>query len=128
MKFSLTEVLQCGSHKFKESEVDLVTKRNLQDLIDKVNALGYTPSMRATSCLRSLEDQKRINPSAMGSSHLYGCAIDIADADGELKAWLLKNQSKLVELGLWMEHPDSTKTWCHLQTIRPKSGNRFFRP
>lgn len=128
MKFSITEVLQCGSHKFKESEVDLVTKRNLQDLIDKVNALGYTPSMRATSCLRSLEDQKRINPSAMGSSHLYGCAIDIADADGKLKAWLLKNQSKLVELGLWMEHPDYCKGWCHLQTYKTKSGNRFFRP
>lgn len=128
MKFSLTEVLQCGSHKFKESEVDLVTKRNLQDLIDKVNALGYTPPMRASSCLRSLEDQKRINPSAMGSSHLYGCAIDIADADGKLKAWLLKNQSKLVELGLWMEHPDYCKGWCHLQTYKTKSGKRIFVP
>ncbi|MCQ2075946.1 MAG: hypothetical protein MJZ20_02785 [Bacteroidaceae bacterium] len=128
MKFSLSEVLSCGSHKFKESEIDLVTKRNLLDLIDKVNALGYTPPMRATSCLRSLEDQKRINPSAMGSSHLYGCAIDIADPKGELKAWLLKNQSRLIECGLWMESPDHTKTWCHLTTIRPKSGNRFFIP
>lgn len=128
MKFTLSEVLTCGSHKFKESEVDLVTKRNLQDLIDKVNALGYKPAMSASSCLRSLEDQRRINPSAMGSSHLYGCAIDIADPKGELKAWLSKNKNKLVELGLWMEHPNYTKTWVHLQTIRPKSGNRLFIP
>lgn len=128
MRFTITEVLQCGSHKFKESEIDLVTKRNLLDLIDKVNALGYTPPMRASSCLRSLEDQKRINPSAMGSSHLYGCAIDISDPKGELKAWLLKNQNKLVECGLWMEHPDYCKGWCHLTTLAPKSMKRIFIP
>lgn len=62
MKFTLKELLNAGSHKWKESEIDLVTKRNLEDLIDKVNALGYQPPMIASSCLRSLEDQKRINP------------------------------------------------------------------
>ncbi|MCQ2574527.1 MAG: hypothetical protein MJ156_00280 [Alphaproteobacteria bacterium] len=100
----------------------------MEDLIDKVNALGYQPPMIASSCLRSLEDQKRINAQAMGSSHLYGRAIDISDPKGELKTWLLQNQAKLVVLGLWMEHPDYTKGWCHLQTIRPKSGNLLFIP
>lgn len=128
MKFTLKELLNAGSHKWKESEIDLVTKRNLEDLILKVNALGYQPPMLASSCLRSLADQKSINPSAMGSSHLYGCAVDISDPKGELKKWCLAHESKLVECGLWMEHPDYTKTWCHLQTLRPKSGNRFFIP
>lgn len=128
MKFSLSEVLSCGSHKFKESEIDTVTKRNLQDLILKVNALGYQPPMIATSCLRSLADQKRINPSAMGSSHCFGAAIDISDPKGELKAWIMKNQNKLVECGLWMEHPDYCKGWTHLQSYAPKSMKRIFIP
>lgn len=128
MKFTLSEVLTCGSHKFKESEIDLVTKRNLQDLIDKVNALGYQPAMRASSCLRSLEDQRRINPSAMGSAHCFGVAIDVADPKGELKAWLLKNQNRLIECGLWMESPDYCKGWCHLQSYKTKSGKRIFVP
>ena len=128
MKFTVKELLNAGSHKWKESEVDTVTLRNLNDLVLKLNALGYEPPMRATSCLRSLADQKRINPSAMGSSHLYGCAADIADADGKLKAWCVKNKTKLVECGLWMEDPASTKTWCHLQSYAPKSMNRIFKP
>lgn len=128
MRFTVKELLNAGSHKWKEIEVDTVTLRNLEDLCRKINALGYQPPMRATSCLRSLADQKRINPSAMGSSHLYGCAVDIADADGKLKAWCVANKGKLVECGLWMEDPASTKTWCHLQSYAPKSMNRIFKP
>lgn len=128
MRFSLSELLNAGSHKWKESEVDSVTLRNLEDLCRKLNALGYIPAMRASSCLRSLTDQKRINPSAMGSSHLYGSAVDIADVDGKLKAWLKANSNKLVECGLWMEDPAYTKSWCHLQSYAPKSMNRYFKP
>lgn len=128
MKFTLNELLNCGSHKWKESEIDLVTKRNLEDLIRKVNALGYTPPMRATSCLRSLADQKRINPKAMGSSHLYGCAVDISDPKGDLARWLFTTHDTLIRCGLWMENPEKTKGWCHLQTYAPKSMNRIFNP
>lgn len=128
MKFTVKELLNAGSHKWKESEVDSITKRNLEDLCQKINALGYEPPMRATSCLRSLADQKRINPSAMGSSHLYGCAVDIADADGKLKAWCMTNKAKLVECGLWMEDPKYTSSWCHLSSYMPKSRKRIFIP
>lgn len=128
MKFTVDELLQAGSHKWNKKDIDDVILRNLEDLCRKINALGYTPPMRATSCLRSLADQKRINPKAMGSSHLYGCAVDIADADGKLKAWCKANQKKLIECGLWMESPEATKTWCHLQSYCPKSMNRIFNP
>jgi hypothetical protein len=128
MKFDVTELLQAGSHKWKKSDVDAVTLRNLEDLCLKVNALGYKLPMYASSCLRSLADQKRINPKAMGSSHLYGCAVDIADADGKLKAWCVKNKAKLVECGLWMEDPKYTSSWCHLSSQMPKSGKRIFIP
>ena len=32
MKFTVKELLQAGSHKWKESEVDVITLRNLEDL------------------------------------------------------------------------------------------------
>lgn len=134
MKFTLTELLNSGSHKWKESDVDVVVKRNLEDLIRKVNSLGYQPPMRASSCLRSIKDQQRINPKAMGSSHLYGCAVDIADPTGTLANWLqsIEGQRRLVECGLWMENPKYTQgnngNWIHLQSYCPKSMNRYFNP
>ena len=131
MKFTVNELLKAGSHDWTAKhglDVNPIALRNLEDLVRKLNALGYTPPMRATSCLRSYEMQKQINPSAMGSSHLYGCAVDISDADGKLKAWCVANKAKLVECGLWMEDPASTKTWCHLQSYAPRSMNRIFKP
>jgi hypothetical protein len=108
--------------------VDKVTIRNLEDLVRKVNALGYQPPMLASSCLRSLKDQQRINPSAMGSSHLYGAAVDVADPKGELAKWLLENSYKLETYGLWMENPEKTKGWVHLQIYATKSMTRIFNP
>lgn len=130
MKFTVSELLNAGSHKWKESEVDAVTLRNLKDLCAKLNKLGFQPPRNASSCLRSLADQKRINPSAMGSSHLYGAAVDIADADNKLKNWLQTATGKkaLVECGLWAEDYKSTPTWTHLQLYAPTSFNRVFKP
>lgn len=64
------------------------------------------------------------------SKHMTGEAVDIYDPDGELDTWLMTKagQQALKDLGLWMEHPAATKTWCHLQTRPPKSGNRVFYP
>lgn len=128
MKFTVNELLNAGTHKWEKSEVDIVTMRNLKDLVGKLNKLGFVPPRNATSCLRSIKDQQRINPKAMGSSHLYGAAVDIGDADNKLKTWLKANPQKLVECGLWMEHPDYTKSWCHLQIYAPTSFNRVFKP
>jgi hypothetical protein len=130
MKFSVQELLNAGQHKWKESEVDIVTMRNLKDLCAKLNKLRFVPPRTATSCLRSIKDQQRINPSAMGSSHLYGCAVDIGDADGKLKAWLKTDAGNLalINNGLWAEDYKSTPTWVHLQTYAPASFNRVFKP
>lgn len=130
MKFTVAELLNAGQHKWKESEVDVVTLRNLRDLCLKLNKLGFTPPRTATSCLRSIKDQQRINPSAMGSSHLYGCAVDIGDADNKLKVWLQTaiGAKALVQCGLWAESYAKTPTWVHLQTYAPNSFNRVFNP
>lgn len=128
MKFSVEELLKAGSHKWNKADFDAVTLRNLEDLCLKVNALGYKPPMYASSCLRSLEDQKCINPKALGSSHLYGCAVDVKDPNGDLAKWVKINKSKLEECGLWCENPQYTKGWIHFQIYAPKSMNRFFNP
>lgn len=59
MRFTLTELLNAGSTKWDINKVDIVIKRNLEDLCRKINALGYQPPMRATSCLRSIDSQKK---------------------------------------------------------------------
>ena len=130
MRFTISELLNCGSHKWRESEVDAVTMRNLKDLCAKLNKLGFVPPRIATSCLRSLADQKRINPSAMGSSHLYGAAVDIADSDGKLKSWLQTDAGNLalINCGLWAEDYKSTNGWVHLQIFAPTSFSRVFKP
>lgn len=128
MKFTVDELLKAGSHKWNRKDVDDVILRNLEDLCRKINALGYTPPMYASSCLRSIADQKHINPKAMGSSHLYGCAVDVADPKGYLSDWLECCPEKLEQCGLWMENPKSTKGWCHLQTYAPRSMSRIFNP
>jgi hypothetical protein len=65
---------------------------------------------------------------AVNSRHMTGQAIDIYDPDGTLDEWLLMWPHVLEDLGLWAEHPACTKGWCHVQTIPPRSGNRFFYP
>ena len=130
MKFDVDELLQAGSRKWAKKDVDDITLRNLEDLCRKINMLGYGPAMYASSCLRSIKDQKRINPKAMGSSHLYGAAVDISDPSGALARWLqtVEGQRKLIECGLWMEDPNYTKGWVHLSIYAPRSGNRYFIP
>lgn len=128
MRFDVKELLSAGSHKWEEKDVDPITLRNLEDLCRKINALGYQPAMYASSCLRSFADQKRINPKAMGSSHLYGCAVDVIDKDGKLAAWVKANKAKLEQCGLWVENPDYTKGWLHFQAYAPRSMSRIFNP
>ena len=63
-----------------------------------------------------------------GSAHMTCEAIDIADANGELKKWLVANPSTLEDLDLYQEDPTVTTTWVHLQTRKTASGKRIFLP
>lgn len=60
------------------------------------------------------------------SKHKTGHAVDIYDPKGELDTWL--DDFILEEFNLYREHPDDTKTWCHLQDVSPGSGIRTFKP
>jgi hypothetical protein len=67
---------------------------------------------------------------SLTSRHMTGEAADLYDPFGLVDAWLMspRGQTVLVKLGLWMEHPDSTPKWAHVQTVPPHSGNRVFHP
>jgi len=62
------------------------------------------------------------------SAHKEGLAVDIYDPHGYIDDYLMLHQDTLVECGLYMEHPDSTKGWCHLGLRAPASGKRVFCP
>lgn len=109
---------------------------NAGQLIAKINALGYKPAKIFSSCLRSKSAQIRIykekgitdiSKIPMGSAHLSGCAVDIAD-DGSFQKWLKEHPDYLELQGLYCEDFAYTKNWVHIQSVSPKSGKRFFKP
>ncbi len=71
---------------------------------------------------------KNVPNAAPKSKHLTAQACDIYDPEGVLDDWCLANLDRLTAVEVWLEHPAATKTWCHLQIIPPRSGNRCFYP
>lgn len=137
MKFTYEEFKKASIAKgCTEADFTEEINSNINDLVRKINVLGYVPPMYFSSCLRSKERHKQIylnkgiseDKIPWGSSHLSGKAADIADPDGKLAKWLQENENKLAVAGLWCEHPNYTKGWCHVQAVPPKSGKRFFIP
>lgn len=63
------------------------------------------------------------------STHLTGEGIDLRDnGTRDLARWCLKNIDALEEIGLWMEDPQWTPTWVHLQIRPPASRRRVYCP
>lgn len=116
----------------RDNAVTTVHKANLL-LAAAVNAGVYVNVDHITGALvssgwRPPAINAKTQGAARASKHMTCQAIDINDDEGELDEWCLKNQDKLIEIGLWLEHPSATKGWCHLQVVPPKSGNRVFYP
>lgn len=107
-----------------------VIKQHALVTIERANTLlGAFGSLRGVnSGWRPYTLQMEINPRAPNSKHITADAIDIEDKDGKLKEWLIFNQDQLEKLNLYMEHPDSTPTWVHVQTLPPNSKKRIFKP
>ena len=117
---------------------------NISTLIERMSAvrLSYGKPMLVTSGLRSAVLQAQLIEDgiskAVKSKHLIGAACDIADPDGELGKWCLKNRHLLEALQLWCEDPAYTvrkdkdgkvlSRWLHAQIFPPASGKRFFKP
>jgi hypothetical protein len=65
---------------------------------------------------------------AVRSKHMSCEAIDLYDPEGDIDEWALAHPGVLEKIGLWQEHPSSTKGWAHFQIVPPRSGNRVFYP
>jgi hypothetical protein len=99
-------------------------------VVDKANSLlaAFGEDRGITSGWRPVEVNKLVPGAALMSNHTRCMAIDIADPEGDLDEWCMDHQDELAEMGLWLEHPASTKGWCHVQIVAPRSGNRVFYP
>lgn len=128
----------------KGQEIPEAYKKDLAILLDRANKLraAYGKPLMITSGYREINHHINIykekaanrgmpfymSQVPMKSKHLHCQALDFADANGELKAWINNNIKLLEEIGLWCEDFQYTKTWVHIQILPPASGNRFFKP
>lgn len=115
-----------------KAEYSQEIEKNAQDLLDKVNLLLSKLEIKnceVTSGWRPSAVNSKISGAAKKSLHMIGKAVDIKDENDELKQKIMDNIDLLSECQLWMEHPDSTKGWCHLDIgVRKERKIRVFRP
>lgn len=118
----------------RELTYDIIANANV--LLDRVNALLGVFSDETGIEIEQVASgwrPKGINDAtanaAASSRHLTGEAIDLRDtADRALARWCLSHLQALEELGLWMEDPQWTPTWVHLQIRPPRSERRVYIP
>lgn len=124
-------------------DLTMDVRRESARTVDLTNKLLNVAQAAGVELIRRADSNTLVNsgwrPAALNaqtqgaaphSKHITGQAIDLFDPEGEIDEWLLTKlgQEALVSIGLWMEHPGSTKGWSHLQTIPPRSLNRVFYP
>jgi len=114
-----------------ENDVPAAVRANGAILLEKVNALLADPEFPSQNAsLRSGYRPPLTNSKTPGaapnSRHMTGQAVDISDNDEAIDQWL--TDDKLMQYGLYREHPTKTITWVHLQNVPPFSGRRTFFP
>lgn len=112
-------------------ELDETLRSNACRTVARVNELLRligNPRTRVNSGWRPHSINAAIPNASPRSRHLTCEAIDLRDEDGAFDAWCMRNLDRLESVGLWLEHPDATPGWCHVQTVPPRSGRRVFMP
>lgn len=119
-----------GRDKSHRAELTRELRANARETLRRSNRLLRRAGMmrKVTSGWRPASINAAVPGAAKGSKHLSCLAIDLEDRNGALDAWCLAHPEILEELGLWLEHPDATPGWCHLQIQPPRSGSRVFNP
>lgn len=126
MFITRNEILMGREKEFPLSEE---LEKNLEKLLKALNQFReiYGKPMQVSSGYRPAG----YNESAGGakkSNHMICLACDFVDLESALDSYCVGNQDILEQCGLYLEHPKWTKTWCHLQAIKPASGKRIFIP
>lgn len=125
------EDLLMGRDKTHPKDFTIEIKTQGEDLVRRVNNLFTALQLRVppvTSGWRPLEINMRAG-GAKRSLHMQCKAVDLSDPKGEVKKAIMKKTELLLDFGLWLESPDSTPTWVHLDTgIRSARLVQVFKP
>jgi len=111
----------------KAYPISLQQALNMANLLARINHLIV--SLKIDSNISSGYRPGHFNKAAGGaarSGHLTCEAIDLIDHKGEIGQMLKNNVKLLEEYGLFLENPEHTKGWVHLD-IRERK-NRIFNP
>jgi hypothetical protein len=104
----------------KDFPLDMIQARNAADLLSRVNwllaHLGIEGNV--SSGYRPSAINKTIGGAKM-STHTVCAGIDLQG--NELAKILIKRQDLLEKCGLYLEHPDYTPNWTHLDTKKRKN-------
>jgi len=105
-------------------------QQNALETVEKVNQLllAFGENRKVNSGWRPPAVNTNTPGAALRSKHMTCQACDLEDIEGDLDEWCMDHLEVLSGIGLWMEHPASTKGWCHVQTVPPRSGKRVFYP
>lgn len=106
-------------------------QENASELARRVNALLLDFfKIWLSSGFRTTTANQSTQGAAKKSNHMKGLAIDLATLGFYLKTdyEINKDKSLLVKHDLYLEDPEYTKTWTHLQSAPPASGKRVFIP
>lgn len=114
----------------KDFPLDKEQEANLEKLLKALNKLrkAYGKPMVVSSGYRPAAINANVKGAAKKSNHIMCLACDFKDLDGKLDEWMLENLDVLAECGLYLESPQHTPGWSHVQCVAPKSGNRVFIP
>lgn len=119
-----------GRDKQFPDELTQEIKDNASDLVVKVQKLLsiWGGTTWVSSGWRPAAVNSKVPNAAKKSNHMTGKAVDLVDKQGRLDEWCMANLKVLEDLGLYLEDPAATPTWCHIQSCPPKSGRRVFKP
>jgi hypothetical protein len=111
----------------KDFPLDMRQAINMADLLSRVNHLiaSLKINTRVSSGYRPSSINKKIGGAKM-STHTVCAGVDLYDSKGEIGSLLKSNVKILEEYGLYLENPEHTKGWVHLDTKTRK--NRIFIP
>lgn len=114
----------------KQAPLTPELEANLTKLLEALNKFRkiYGKPMKVSSGYRPPAINEKTFGAARRSNHMICLACDFRDSDGSLDQFCLNNKKVLEECGLWLESPEYTVGWCHLQCVPPMSGKRVFIP
>lgn len=123
-----------GKYPDREKHPELTPQllANASELLRRVNTLLADLGISTVSISSGFRPQS-VNAATPGAAkkslHTICKAVDIADKDGSLAKLVAPRPDLLHKHDLWLESPDNTKGWVHLDCgTRAERPSRIFKP